>query len=148
MLDMKSIDVEARRGGGEDGDTCLMVAASGGHFDVCRLLIDKGAQVKAKGFHGFTPLHRAAWQGHIEIVRLLCDRGADVEARLFGCYPGSRPLHLAAADGRISVMKDLIEVRNADINAKDDCGWTVLTTAINRRKADIVAYLISKGGIR
>ena len=40
--------MEARRGGREDGDTCLMTAAYNGHLDICRLLIDKGAQVEAK----------------------------------------------------------------------------------------------------
>jgi len=31
MLDMKSIDLEARRGGERDGWTCLMTAAFSGH---------------------------------------------------------------------------------------------------------------------
>ena len=63
MLNMKSIDMEARRGGEEDVDTCLMTAALIGHLDICRLLIDKGAQVKAKtkmaGLHFFLLLLRA-----------------------------------------------------------------------------------------
>jgi ankyrin repeat protein len=45
MLEMKSIDVEARNGGEEDGDTCLITAIGFGHVDTCRLLIDKGAQL-------------------------------------------------------------------------------------------------------
>jgi ankyrin repeat protein len=59
------------------------------------------------------------YQGHVEIVRLLCDRGADVEARDNG---GWRPLHYAAIYGHISVVKELIEERNAEINARDDDG--------------------------
>ena len=96
MLDMKSIDVNARRGGDEDGFICLMAAAQNGHFDICRLLIDKGAQVKAKFSNGYTPLHYAAHNGHIAIVLLLCDHGADVEARTTLARIGSGPLHLAA----------------------------------------------------
>jgi len=45
MLEMKSIDVEVRNGGEEDGDTCLITAIGFGHVDTCRLLIDKGAQL-------------------------------------------------------------------------------------------------------
>jgi len=146
MLDMKSIDVEARVGRKEDGDTCLMTAAQTGHLDICRLLIDKVAQVKAKDRSGYTPLYYAAEKGRVEIVRLLCDRGADVEARTSGWPPGSRPLHLAAVYGLISVVKELIEVRNADINARDDDGRTALMYA-RGNSHDTVVYLISKGGI-
>jgi ankyrin repeat protein len=147
MLDMKSIDVEARRGGRKDGHTCLMTAASNGHLDICRLLIDKGAQVKANCGSDWTPLHYAARNGHIAIVRLLCDRGADIEARTSSrnWRPGSRPLHMAVERGHISIVKVLIEVRNADNNARDEHEETALTTAQNHEKADIVAYLISKG---
>jgi ankyrin repeat protein len=85
--------------------------------------------------------------GHIEIVRLLCDRGADVEALTSRWPPGSPPLHFAAEYGHISVVKELIEVRNADINARNDKGWTPSRVARCNGKADIVAYLISMGGI-
>jgi ankyrin repeat protein len=146
MLDMKSIDVEARDGGDFCGMTCLIIAAAFGFLDICRLLIDKGARVKAKDRNGYTPLYYAAEKGRIEIVRLLCDRGADVEARTSGWPPGSRPLHLAAMYGHISVVKELIEVRNADINARDDDGRTALMYA-RGNSHDTVVYLISKGGI-
>jgi hypothetical protein len=88
-------DEEHRCGGkgGERWKTCLMTAAYNGHLAICRLLIDKGAQLEAKDSGGWTPLHYAAFRGHVEIVRLLCDRGADVEARDNG---GWRPLHYAA----------------------------------------------------
>ena len=151
MLEMRSIDVEGRVGGRVDGMTCLMMAAANGHLAICRLLIDKGAQVEAKDSIGWTPLHLAALRGHVEIVRLLCDHGADVEARTI--YGGWRPLHWAAINGHISVVKELIEERNAEINARDDLGRTALRVArdgINpdvRRNPDIAAYLISHGGI-
>jgi hypothetical protein len=144
MLEMKSIDVEAKLGGKEGGDTCLMIAAEYGHLDICRLLIDKGAQVKAKCGGDWTPLHYAAWKGRIEIVRLLCDHGADIEAR---DEDGMRPLHLAATYGHISIVKELIEVRNAEINARDDRGRTALRIARDDDNADTAAYLVSHRGI-
>ncbi len=148
MLEMKSIDVEARDGGREDGWTCLMAAAVNGHLAICRLLIDKGAQVEAKNRGGETPLHCAASGGNVEIVRFLCDRGADVEARTTnGWQPESRPLHYAAVNGHISVLKELIEERNAEINARDDYGWTALRWARDRNNLDMVSYLVSQGGV-
>jgi hypothetical protein len=120
---MKSIDVEARTGGEDDGRTCLISAAHRGHLDICRLLIDKGAQIEAKEGYGMTPLHFAACKPHIEIARLLCDRGADFEA---STNSEMRPLHFAAKYGHISIVNELIEVRNAYINAKKDDGRTAL----------------------
>jgi hypothetical protein len=144
MLEMKSIDVEARLRGEKDEFTCLLRAVYCDYFDICRLLIDKGAQIEAKSSRGLTPLHLSVLRGHIEIVRLLCDRGADIEAR---SNDGWRPLHRAALLGYISIVKNLIEVRNADINARDGSGGTALTVAKARGNTDVAAYLVSHGGI-
>ena len=144
MLEMKSINVEARGYEREDGETCLMIAANDGHLGICRLLIDKGAHLEAKDINGWTPLILASWEGHLEIARLLCDHGADIEAR---DEDGMRPLHLAATYGHISIVKDLIEVRNAEINARNDSGWTALRYARDNDNADIVSFLVSHGGI-
>ena len=144
MLEMKSIDVEARQRGEEDGDTCLMTAAWNGHLAICRLLIDKGAQLEAKDSDGRTPLHYAALHGHVDIVCLLCDRGANVEARNKW---KETPLHYAAKHGHISVVKELVEERNAEINAKIFNGWTTLMVARVFGKPDVAAYLVSRGGV-
>jgi len=144
MLEMRSINVEGREGGEEDGWTCLLIAAFNGHLDICRLLIDKGAKVEAKDMNGCTPLLCAAIEGHVEIVRLLCDRGADVEARSDDEW---RPLHYAAMYGHISVVKELIEERNVEINSRDYYGGTALWWASNQNKPDVAAYLVSHGAI-
>ena len=78
------------------------------------------------------------------ILFVLCDRGADVEAR--SSY-GSRPLNIAAEYGHISVVKELIEERNAEINARDEDGRTALRWARVGNKHDISAYLVSHGAI-
>ncbi len=130
--------------GGAYGETCLIIAALEGHLSICRLLIDKGAQLEAKNRYGNTPLQLAAERGHVEVVRLLCDIGADIEAR---DNHGWRPLHNAAYNGHISVMKELIEERNAEINARDDNGSTALRWTRGNNKPDVAAYLVSHGGI-
>ena len=129
---------------GEYERTCLMIAALNGHLAICRLLIDKGAQLEAKNIDDWTPLHYAAFQGHVEIVRLLCDRGADVEAR--SIY-GRTSLHYATMNGHISIIKELIDERNAEVNARDNRGRPALMVAGLFRKHDIAAYLVSHGGI-
>jgi hypothetical protein len=126
MLEMCSIDEEARKEGKEDDETCLIIAASSGHIDICRLLIDKGTRMEAISNHGRTPFHYPPVCGRLEIVRLLCDHGADIEA----CDDsGWRPLHYAAFYGHISVVKELIEVRHADINVRTNDGRKALQFA-------------------
>ena len=44
-------------------------------------------------------------------------------------------------------MKELIEVRNAEINARTNRGRTALRVANRYDKPDIAAYLVSHGGI-
>jgi len=142
MLEMRSIDVEAKMSYEEGGYTCLMEAAFNGHLDVCRLLIDKGAHIEAKNRYGRTPLHYAAANGHLEIVRLLYDLGADIEAR---DDEGCRSLHYSAYNGRISIVKELIEDRNAEINARINDGRIALGLAKQEGKEEISAYLTSRG---
>ncbi len=143
MLEMRSIDVEAKISDELGGMTCLHAAAANGHLDVCRLLIDKGAQIEAKSRNGLNPLKWAARNGHLETVRLLCDRGADIEA----CDNiGLRPLHEAAYYGHISIVKELIEVRNAEINARDNIGWTASTWGLLGDIPEKVGYYFNSLG--
>ena len=44
-------------------------------------------------------------------------------------------------------MKELIEERNAEINARTDEGWTALRCARQQNKPDVAAYLVSHGGL-
>jgi ankyrin repeat protein len=74
----------------------------------------------------------------------LCDHGADIEARDNADW---RPLHYAAIDGHISIVKELIEQRNAEINARNDEGRTALRMARTRNNNDVAAYLVSHSGI-
>jgi uncharacterized protein len=72
----------------------LHSAAASRQLEICRLLLDKGANINAVQADEFTPLHGAAQNGDVELVKLLLDRGADVHART---ETGATPLALAEA---------------------------------------------------
>lgn len=63
--------------GTEKGSTPLMVAVGGGHLEIVKLLVAKGADVNAKDNHGLTALDYAATeQTGQDIMKILWDHGA------------------------------------------------------------------------
>ncbi|XP_074658400.1 IQ motif and ankyrin repeat domain-containing protein 1-like [Tubulanus polymorphus] len=58
-------------------NTPISEAASGGHADTIKLLIEKGADINKQGQFQRTPLYRAAFAGHLDACQLLLQHGAD-----------------------------------------------------------------------
>jgi len=58
----------------------LILAALGGHLEVCKWLVEMGFSVKERDSVAWTPLHAASAEGHLEVVDWLLKQGADVSA--------------------------------------------------------------------
>lgn len=63
--------------------TPLIWSCYNGHAAAAEALLEKGADVNAKGQHHVTGLIWAAGRGHEEVVRVLLERGAKVFHRKF-----------------------------------------------------------------
>ena len=130
---------------GTSGDTLLTLAAKGGHTEIAKRLIDRGAdfdvQISDEISDGKTALMLAAWQGHIETVKLLIDRGADLD--IIDNY-GMTALRRAANEGHTEIVKLLID-RGADLDIIDNYGMTALRRAIKEGHTEIVKLLIDRG---
>jgi ankyrin repeat protein len=60
----------------------LWKAAFAGHTEVVKFLLEKGAEVNAKGtIGGTTALMVASQNGHAEVVKVLLEKGADVNVK-------------------------------------------------------------------
>jgi ankyrin repeat protein len=81
-------------------DDALHWAASNGYLEVCKLLLENGADVHAWNDHSF---RRAAENGHSEVCRLLLEHGADIHAEDDGA------LRWAALNGHFEICKFLLE---------------------------------------
>lgn len=126
--------------------TSLHIAAEYGSKDVARLLVDRGADLKATDLGGKTPLHLAAAGRDTSVAMLLLAHGANVNA---ADDDGDTPLIIAArASNRDASMIELLVSRGGNVNAKNVDGETPLTAAT--RMADgggspIVSYLLAHG---
>lgn len=63
------------------GWTALHYAATNGHDDVVKYLLDHAAYIDAESPNATTPMMMAAMNGHITTVKLLLDEGADMNLR-------------------------------------------------------------------
>jgi len=79
----------------------------GRSLEMCRLLLEKGADPTLKQAGGWTPLHQAAAHGRMEVVELLLSRGADTEAV---SDDDRTPAQMAEAKGHAEVRSRLENV--------------------------------------
>lgn len=118
----------------------LGAAVHGGHVDVCRVLLDAGADVNADAGDG-PPLVQAVNRGHAAVAELLIERGADLRAR----RPiGHSLLHDAASAAYADVVSVLLKA-GADPKEMDDAGGTPIVVASIRGDVRIVRDLIAAG---
>ena len=144
--------------------TALMWAVAERHPAVVALLLDAGADVKARTDSwkqrvktstpaqnhpeyivdvmqgGTTPLLFAALSGDVESAKLLVAKGADINDR---SAFGTSATVLAAHSGYGDVAKFLLE-KGANPNL-DDAGYTALHAAILREDDDLVDALLKHG---
>ncbi|MBL0158565.1 MAG: ankyrin repeat domain-containing protein [Bryobacterales bacterium] len=153
----------------------LMEAATAGELPTLKLLVERGADVKASGppvlvlavasgcgqclellaakmedravFTGALP--DTAGLGDLRAVKLMLDRGAEVNA--FDPLGRTALMYAAGSDlAPVEVVKLLME-RGADVNAKDrherggDSGLTVLDIAKLRGDTPVVRMLVKAG---
>ena len=105
-----------------DSATPLHVAASEGHLQIARRLLECDTDVNAQNEDKETPLHVALKRGHLEVARMLIERGADMSTP---DKDSEIPLHLALRTGKLEVARMLLEC-GADASSQDRDGRTPL----------------------
>jgi ankyrin repeat protein len=167
------LDAGANPNAGDNvGETALMKAIESGNNDLLDLLLDRGADLAAKGrYNGMTALHLAASQVDVTALKILLNRNPDLNLRDSN---GNTALVLAAADfseavpvllakgadvnatnvaGATALMFAVTSQSNiqllldhgADINARDNDGWSVLQAAWLDGCAATIDLLIKAG---
>ena len=103
---------------------------------------------------GSTAFWRAAQANDMAAMKLLLGAGADPDiAPTAGCSPLQVAVGMehdfqgtnVVPDARMDAVKFLLEEVGADVNSKDDKGFTVLHGAAFLGRNDIILYLVEKG---
>lgn len=128
-----------------DGFQALHLAAFFGRAGAAELLLERGADPATVSRHEFvkvTPLHSAvASEGaeSLRTVEVLLERGAPVNA---GADGGGTPLHSAASNGNVQIVRALL-AHGADPNATKDDGKTPLDLAREHGHEDVLKLAAS-----
>jgi ankyrin repeat protein len=129
------------------GTAILLYAIENGTPAICKLLIDRGAQLTRHDEFSENPLTVAASKGNIDMCRLLIEAGADVHRR---SVTGGTVLSDAVSSNCPSVCELLIE-HGADVLAEDMWGRIALhyvsenAVTPNKDPADLAKLLVRRG---
>lgn len=155
--------------------TALHCATKSTNIELCKLLLDKGMDIKLRTKHDWQPLHYASLYGSPDLLEFLLSRGAEIDATVEtnvtalalaarsykntnvkfllkrGANPNiadkssNTPVMSACRVGALSVLQTLIELGNADFTLTDKHGNNALTEADKMNMIECAVYLWKKG---
>ena len=121
------------------GTTLLRKAATYGHCETMRFLLDHGASVNVTTNSGYTALHAAAFSGRPDAAVLLLDRGAQID---LPDDDGETPLMYAARWGNRHMIRVLLS-RGAALDARGNDGRDAEACARRLNHYDEAAALLA-----
>ncbi|KAF1778865.1 Ankyrin repeat-containing domain [Phytophthora cactorum] len=119
-----------------DRNTALTIAAEGGHVEAV-------PRVNRSACPEVTALAAAAQNGHVEVIKLLLQNHAEIDAH---DDDWDSALHEAVYSGQLEAARALVEANpSANVNKRNQSGWTPMMAAAHRNFVDIVELLVWKG---
>jgi len=132
-------------------NTALQLATAGGHTEIVKMLIGRGANVMIyteAGLNG-TALHYAAGKGYLECVRLLTEVPGYVDLVNALSADNCTALYYAVCVGNLEVAKLLLErSANRTIDEPDYNGQNSLHLAAQNGDLVLVKLLVEVGGAK
>ena len=120
--------------------TALMDAAWFDNFDIVKMLVENGAGIDRFNIAGNTALNYAIRMGYFDISDFLLENGANIDL----ASPNNGKTYLHFFYMQKETLKYLLS-KGANINAKDNYGWTALHRAARYDYPDSVKILINQG---
>lgn len=124
--------------------TPLRVAAWHGHFNIAKLLVERGANVNYAARKDIgTPIMSAALMGNESVMRLLFEKGADINNQ---AHTGGTALFCSCVRG-LSALTALAIEMGANVNLRAFDGTTALHMIAMGGKVEDAAMLLQAGAL-
>ena len=122
--------------------TPLQLAASKGHLDVCRLLVERGAEVYTNPMSTYPPVIHAAWHKHDHVVNFFLEEIPELASGTNGL---GIAINLAAREGWIKIVAKHIERDPLAVHQRGWIGDSPLHWPSHNNHAEIVIMLLDAG---
>ncbi|XP_071491103.1 uncharacterized protein [Diadema antillarum] len=129
-----------------EGATPLHYGAMSGNLNVCRLLVENGADIRAKDENNMTPLMKAIISGHDDLVDIFLEKASRIGLN-FADYladtdnESNTCLHLAVSKRRTRVIQTLVD-NGVNVNDQKQNGMAPLHIAAINGSTDTVSQLL------
>ncbi|CAM9547135.1 unnamed protein product [Lampetra fluviatilis] len=123
------------------GETALTAAATQGRLEICRLLLEWGANASQASRQGVVPVFGAVRKGHWQVVELLLSHGVDVNVT---DRQGRTPLMVSSSEGHLQTAA-FLHSQGASVAAVDREGLSALSWACLKGRLPVVRFLLENG---
>jgi uncharacterized protein len=120
----------------------LQFAANRGHLDLCRLLVERGAEVYTNPMNTYPPVIQAAWTKHQHVVDYFLH---EIPDKADGTNKLGVAINLAAREGWVEIVRKHIEADPLSVHQRGWIGDTPLHWPSHNGQVEIVEMLLDAG---
>jgi ankyrin repeat protein len=137
--------VHARQAGPDsDNWTALQFAAARGQLAVCKLLVERGAEVYTNPMNTYPPVIQAAWGGHQDVVDYFLH---EIPEKADGTNGIGVTINLAARQGWLDIVRKHIAADPLSVHQRGWIGDTPLHWPAHNGFVEIVEALLDAGAV-
>jgi ankyrin repeat protein len=122
--------------------TTLQFAAAKGQLEICKLLVERGAEVYTNPMNTYPPVLQAAWNGHQDVVEYFLQ---EIPEKTDGTNKLGVTINLAAREGWVELVRKHIAADPLSVSYRGWIGDTPLHWPAHNGYVEIVDMLLDAG---